>query len=103
MLTKLLLLVMDTKVATAMSAIPTQHGSEADLVVDLLHTLEVCLCGALGSEDDVLSGSVLALLSFLFLQKHILRLAVERGALTISSRVKRFVSGTKNQMKAAPM
>jgi hypothetical protein len=54
MLAELLLLRMDGSLACS-GAASAQHGGEANLVIDLLHALEVGLRGALRSEDDVLS------------------------------------------------
>jgi len=70
-----------------------KHGSKTNLPVDLLHALEIGLRCALGAEDDVLhieSAKIARILEQLRLR------------LTISSRVRRLVSGTKNQMNAAP-
>jgi len=65
---------------------------KANLAVDLFHALKVGLGGSLGSEDDVLQTGM-------FSSGIQLRDAV---GLTISSRVRRLVSGTKNQIKRAP-
>lgn len=70
-----------------------QHGSETNLGVDLLHTLEVGLSGALGAENKVLSKCQTVV-------QPLMNAIEERR--TISSSDSRFVSGTKNQMKAAP-
>jgi hypothetical protein len=66
--------------------------SETDLAVDLLLALEVGLRGALATEDNVLYD--------VSMKCHT---SDGMGVLTISSKVRRLVSGTMNQMKAAPM
>lgn len=51
---KLLLLVGNDSVTAACARTTTEHLRQANLVVDLLHPLEVGLCSAFGSENDVL-------------------------------------------------
>jgi hypothetical protein len=65
--------------------------SETDLAVDLLLALEVGLGSTLATEDNVLYAVSMQIL-----------MSNRDGIRTISSRVRRLVSGTMNQMKAAP-
>jgi len=78
-----------------------EHGSETNLVVDLLHTLEIGLGGALGSKNDVLKMLVKCM-HHLPSNHGPARGHDEVAQLTISSSVSLFVSGTRNQTKAAP-
>lgn len=90
----ILLLLQIRRIVAVHDRIPTQDGVEANLLVDLLHPLEVGLGGTLGAEDDVLYDVSCPLICIcVWAQEY----------LTISSRERRFVSGTKNQMKPAPM
>jgi hypothetical protein len=50
----ILLLLQIRRIVTRRDRIPTQNGVEANLLVDLLHPLEVGLGGTLGAEDGVL-------------------------------------------------
>ncbi len=57
----LLLLYLDDIAARAGAA--AEYPGQTNLVIDLLHALEVGRGGALGTENDVLQGAI----SFLFL------------------------------------
>lgn len=83
----ILLLLQIRRIVAVHDRIPTQNGVEANLLVDLLHPLEVGLGGTLGAEDDVLYDVSCPLMciclctgpgiSYHFLQRETLRLGHE--------------------------